>query len=159
MNTEEAGMVNAYVCPDGHTTWTRNGDDGTTPHVMPCPETGCDKEATSQFYKVPQETPATHEWYRPQFPANLDGPARSYAEQGGLMLRRTVPLPWTQPTNPTEARLAPDGRVAFRIHIAISVWDNESEQRWYAVDTPNGQFTVTLLTDEEVAEWAPLEMR
>ncbi|MFJ5984334.1 hypothetical protein [Lentzea sp. NPDC092896] len=158
MLTEQAGMVNAYVCPGGHTTWTRNADDGTTPHVTPCPELGCEDEAASQFYKVPQETPTTHEWYQPLFPANLDGPARLYAEQGGLILRRTVPLPWTHLTNPTELRLAPDGRVAFRAHIAISVWDNESELRWYVVTTPDGQFTVTLLTDEDVADWTPLEM-
>jgi hypothetical protein len=66
------------------------------------------------------------------------------------------PPPWPHPTNPTEARRAADGRIAFRIHIALDLWNAISEQRWYVIDTPNGQFTVTLLSDEDVADWTPV---
>lgn len=68
------------------------------------------------------------------------------------------PPAWPHPTNPTEIRRAPDGRIAFRIHIALDLWSAVSEQRWYFVDTPNGLFTLTPLTDEAVADWAVLEM-
>lgn len=68
------------------------------------------------------------------------------------------PPPWPHPTNPTELRRAPDGRIAFRIHIAINVWSATSEQRWFFVDTPNGQFTITPLADEAVTDWTEVDL-
>lgn len=70
----------------------------------------------------------------------------------------TEPPPWPHPTNPTEARRAADDRIAFRIHIALNLWTATSEQRWYVIDTPDGQFTVTLLTDDDVADWTPVPL-
>lgn len=90
--SEQAGLVNAYMCPAGHTTWTRNADEGTTPFIIGCPD--CDQRARSQFYRVPQQgQPISHEWYRPtkRRTRRLSPDERQHVELGGLLLRSVEP--------------------------------------------------------------------
>jgi hypothetical protein len=155
--TEQAGKINAYVCPNEHTTWTRNADAGTTAMLIPCPEVGCRKQAASKFYRVDQNPDlVTHEWYRHPRPRRLSPEQREHVERGGLLLRRLFPPPWPHPATPTEARRGPDGRIVLRLHVAVDVWESTSEQHWVAFDTPNGQLTITVLADDEVQDWAVL---
>lgn len=155
--TEQPGMINAYVCSNQHTLWTRNADAGTTPMLIPCPEPGCKTSAASKFYRVEQNAGlVTHEWYRHPKPSRLTPEQRQHVERGGLLLRRLFPPPWPHATIPTEARRAPDGRIALQLHVAVDVWEPTSEHRWVSFATPGGHLTVTLLTDEEVQDWPVL---
>lgn len=89
---EQAGLVNAYVCAAGHTTWTRNANEGVTPFIIDCPN--CEQLARSQFYRVPQQgQPVTHEWYRPtkRWTRRLPADEREHIELGGLLLRPVEP--------------------------------------------------------------------
>jgi hypothetical protein len=54
--SEEAGLVNVYVCElCGKPTITKNRDEGTTPFMLVCRATsGCGGLAISSFYRVPQ---------------------------------------------------------------------------------------------------------
>lgn len=64
--SEQAGLVNVYVCDEcSGTTVTRNRDTGTTPFAMRCRKAGCGGAATSTFYTGPQSQVATHTWIRP----------------------------------------------------------------------------------------------
>lgn len=91
--TEQAGMINAYRCGAGHGTLTRNADSGTTPFLIRCPFPECDRESRSQFYRVPQDTDASHEWYRPTSARGLTPGERDHVERGGLLLRQVKPIP------------------------------------------------------------------
>lgn len=91
--TEQAGMVNAYLCGSGHATWTRNADDGTTPFIIRCPA-DCGREAKSRFYRVQQnDVPVSHEWYRPADLSGLSVGKRDHVRRGGLLLRQVAPIP------------------------------------------------------------------
>jgi hypothetical protein len=90
------GKKNRYTCQScGHAYVTVDKDDGTTPFMAPCQAKGCKGMAQSEFYRVPQNLEASHEWYR-MGPAEARGLAahlRQHHEMGGLFLRRvTVPM-------------------------------------------------------------------
>lgn len=88
--TEQAGLINVYACGK-HATWTRNADEGTTPFIIRCP--ACGAEAQSQFYRVPQDAPVSHEWYRPSNLQGLSPGEREHVQRGGLLLRQINPIP------------------------------------------------------------------
>ncbi|MDX3661306.1 hypothetical protein PV646_28710 [Streptomyces sp. ID05-26A] len=91
--TEQAGMINAYVCPSQHAVWTRNADSGTTPYIIRCPAPECSREARSQMYQVPQHLEPTHEWCRPSRTSPLTPGERQHVQRGGLLLRAIKPIP------------------------------------------------------------------
>ncbi len=91
--TEQAGMINAYVCDSQHTVWTRNADSGTTPFIIRCPAPRCGREARSQMYRVPQHLDPTHEWYRPAKTRGLTQAERTHVRLGGLLMRPIRPIP------------------------------------------------------------------
>lgn len=91
--TEQAGMVNTYVCGSQHAVWTRNADSGTTPFIIRCPAPDCGRESRSQFYRVPQHLEASHEWYKPSDLRGLTPGERNHVQRGGLLLRQIKPIP------------------------------------------------------------------
>ncbi|CRK59051.1 hypothetical protein [Alloactinosynnema sp. L-07] len=95
---EPKGAINAYLCPNGHATWTRNRDEGTTPAFIPCPAF-CGADARSAWYRVPQDSDAhcAHEWYRPTDLTTLTPGERDHVDRGGLLLRHRI--------NPFHARV------------------------------------------------------
>lgn len=103
------GKVNLYVCegdpappslpglptrpakPDcGRFTVTVDREPGVTPFMIRCPF--CKATATSSFYRVPQNWPADHEWYRPdEFGPEDSDWTKEHVLKGGLMLRKIEP--------------------------------------------------------------------
>lgn len=55
-----------------------------------------------------------------------------------------------------EVRLSPDGVIAQTIPEDVVRERADREARWLAVSWPNGQMTMTLLADEDVADWRVL---
>lgn len=96
------GRFNVYVCSEGHTTVTKDLDNGTTPMLLVCRATGregdCDEMAYSRGYPegdVPAEYLEHYEqrgwdWYRPdaQEMRTLSGAYLHHVAQGGLLLKR-----------------------------------------------------------------------
>lgn len=66
------------------------------------------------------------------------------------------PHPWPHPTNPTQMRQAPDGRIA----LCFTYRDKDYKPAigWVVLDTPNGQLQLTVLTGGDVADWTPVKM-
>ncbi len=91
--TEQAGMVNAYLCGNQHAVWTLNVDDGTTPFIIRCPVPDCGGESRSSFYRVSQDVETSHEWYRPASTRGLTPGERDHVQRGGLLLRQVKPIP------------------------------------------------------------------
>lgn len=94
--TNLVGKKNRYTCQKCNSYYiTIDKDDGTTPFMAPCQVRLCDGMAQSEFYRVDQSMPATHEWYRAG-----DIEARSmkmhlcqHHDWGGLFLRKaSVPM-------------------------------------------------------------------
>jgi|GEM_PF-1412178 len=84
------GKKNVYICVScerGVVTVDR--EDGVTPMLIPC-QFGCKAVMHSQFYRVQQDLPATHEWYRPTEEELRDAsPAmRDHVSRGGLDIRK-----------------------------------------------------------------------
>lgn len=52
-----------------------------------------------------------------------------------------------------EVRVSPDGVVAQTIPEEVVRARADREARWIAVSWPNGVMTMTLLADEDVADW------
>ena len=82
------GKKNIYTCTAGHSTVTVDIDDGVTPFMITCQEDGCDRTATSMFYRCDQDLEPTHEWYKPDKDAEMTQGERDHVEQGGLLLRK-----------------------------------------------------------------------
>lgn len=91
--TEQAGLINAYVCDSQHAVWTRNADSGTTPFIIRCPAPKCGGESRSNFYRVSQDVDPSHEWYRPTKMRGLTPGERQHVALGGLLLRPIKPIP------------------------------------------------------------------
>ncbi len=92
--SEQAGLINAYLCDKGHAMWTRNADSGTTPFMVRCPAPGCGSYGKSKFYRVQQEgVPVSHEWYKPADLRGLTPGERDHVQRGGLLLRQIKPIP------------------------------------------------------------------
>ena len=86
--TEQAGMINQYVCSKcGGEITTVNLHEGTTPAMLACRVTdGCDGNMFSQHYLVDQGLMADYEWYKPnKLPK---GVMREHVKMGGLLLRK-----------------------------------------------------------------------
>lgn len=87
------GMKNVYMCDTcGHGFISQDIDDGTTPFMTKCLTPGCKGNATSFFYKAPQDWlrgRAVVEWYRPtqEETEKLPPHARAHVEKGGLISR------------------------------------------------------------------------
>lgn len=95
------GRFNVYVCSEGHTTVTKDLDNGTTPMLLVCRATGregdCDEMAHSRGYpegEVPDAYLQHYErhgwdWYRPdaQEMRTLSGAYLQHVAQGGLLLK------------------------------------------------------------------------
>ena len=86
--------LNAYTCElCGFSIVTVDHAAGVTPAFIPCQVTpDCPGWMHSARYRVAQDLPPTHEWYRPD-PAEIAtlSPARQeHVRLGGLLLR---PLP------------------------------------------------------------------
>jgi hypothetical protein len=80
--SEEAGLVNVYVCEEcGFETVTKNRDAGTTPFMISCrnPKT-CGGFATSKFYRVSQTLVPMFLWIKP----TADELARTLADYDAL---------------------------------------------------------------------------
>jgi hypothetical protein len=95
------GKRNIYECAKGHKTVTVDTAEGVTAFTISCPaceESGESVEAFSSFYRVPQTSKPTHEWYKPtkedliklqaecqpyQFDNIMD-----HVNQGGLLFRK-----------------------------------------------------------------------
>lgn len=95
-----AGMKNLYVCIGesmgvgatsangcGKAMWTIDREPGVTPFLAKCHH--CGGFAQSKSYRVPQDTVADYEWYRP----DAFGPDDSvrvidHVLNGGLLLRK-----------------------------------------------------------------------
>jgi hypothetical protein len=90
------GKKNAYICQTcGKPTVTIDRDEGTTPFQIDCQQKDCKGNAVSEFYNVPQNLEATHEWYRmgPAEARGLKPHLRQHHEMGGLFLRRvSIPM-------------------------------------------------------------------
>ncbi len=88
---EQTGKINVYICKTcRHGTTTINACDGVTPFMIRCRKLGCDGMAESLFYRVPQNSWPSHEWYKPEGKelAALDQSTRDHVDKGGLILRR-----------------------------------------------------------------------
>jgi hypothetical protein len=86
------GKKNVYSCTEcGYQTITIDKDDGTTPFMIQCRNPfKCTGWSRSNFYRVDQDLPPTHEWYRPdeQEIAQLTKPAViDHVRMGGLLIR------------------------------------------------------------------------
>lgn len=57
------GMINAYVCPELHTTITKNVDDGFIPSEIGCLQ--CQQPARTMQFQVNQSFKPIAEWYMP----------------------------------------------------------------------------------------------
>lgn len=85
------GKKNRYTCQScGHQYVTVDKDDGTTPFMSGCQKPGCKGMAQSEFYRVDQSLPATHEWYRASDSEarGMKPGSRQHHDQGGLFLRK-----------------------------------------------------------------------
>lgn len=87
------GRVNCYVCSVcGHTTKTRDVDEGVSPIYFECEK--CGNRAFSTFYKdvVPDQEP-TFEWFRPSLRKVVKNRKEElildHVLSGGLMPRPT----------------------------------------------------------------------
>lgn len=92
LKCEQRGQVNAYYCGAcGRHTITINAADGVTPFMIGCRATpGCNGQARSMFYRVPQTTFPHWEWHVPE-PAEWPKLGRetiAHIFQGGMILRR-----------------------------------------------------------------------
>lgn len=95
-----AGMKNLYVCIGesmgvgsdsasgcGQAMWTIDREPGVTPFLTKCRH--CGGYAQSKAYRVPQDTVADFEWYRPEtFAADMGPSTRDHILRGGLILRK-----------------------------------------------------------------------
>jgi hypothetical protein len=62
--SEPAGGINVYKCQTcGWKAVTENLVEGTTPFMIACER--CTGSCYSSFYRVPQDQPATHVWFKP----------------------------------------------------------------------------------------------
>jgi hypothetical protein len=67
---EGRGMKNAYTCGScGKFMIVVLRNPGTTPMWKNCE--GCEGEATSRIYRIPQDSPPFYEWYRPMTQAEI----------------------------------------------------------------------------------------
>ena len=95
-----AGMKNLYVCIGdsmgvgttsaegcGQAMWTIDREPGVTPFLTMCRH--CGGYAQSKAYRVPQDTVADYEWYRPDaFRPDDSAWTRDHVLNGGLLLRK-----------------------------------------------------------------------
>lgn len=95
-----AGLKNLYVCIGesmggeassatgcGQAMWTIDREPGVTPFLAKCHH--CGGFAQSKAYRVPQDTPADFEWYRPDALApDMSPSTRDHILRGGLILRK-----------------------------------------------------------------------
>jgi hypothetical protein len=84
------GKKNQYYCVScRRAVVTVDRDDGVTPMLIPC-QFGCKAVMHSAFYKVNQDLPATHEWYRPgeEELKNASPAMRDHVSRGGLDIRK-----------------------------------------------------------------------
>lgn len=91
------GTKNRYTCQTCNAWYvTVDRDDGTTPFMAPCQVSFCKGMAQSEFYRVDQSLPATHEWYRASDveARGMKPNLRQHHDMGGLFLRR-VPITMT----------------------------------------------------------------
>ena len=86
---EKKGQRNRYICQTcGKSIVTINIDDGTTPFMINCEATkNCDGAMYSQYYDIPQDTPATYEWFKPKSLKGYSREMREHFSLGGLDLR------------------------------------------------------------------------
>lgn len=102
------GMLNCYICPRKHFTFTIDRDHGVTPFMIRCEHREslalnskkslrsiqCSEAAESSFYRVPKEYEwlVTHEFYRPTFEyfkSRISRPEMiNHIEHGGLCFRK-----------------------------------------------------------------------
>lgn len=85
------GKKNRYTCQEcGFQFVTVDKDPGTTPFMCGCQKPGCKGTAQSEFYRVDQSLPATHEWYRASDveARGMKPHVRQHHDMGGLLLRK-----------------------------------------------------------------------
>lgn len=85
------GKKNRYTCQECNSYYiTVDKDDGTTPFMAPCQARFCDGMAQSEFYRVDQSLPASHEWYRANDveARGMKPHMRQHHDMGGLFLRK-----------------------------------------------------------------------
>lgn len=85
------GKKNRYTCQACNSHYiTVDRDDGTTPFMAPCQVSFCKGMAQSEFYRIDQSLPASHEWYRATAAEarGMKPNSRQHHDMGGLFLRR-----------------------------------------------------------------------
>jgi hypothetical protein len=90
---EKVGQRNCYICQEcGGFIITENLDDGTTPFIIACKATkGCHGTMYSMFYNIPQDMPATYEWFKPKSMKGYSREMQEHFRLGGLDLRKRCP--------------------------------------------------------------------
>lgn len=155
---DNAGLKNAYVCENLHTTVTVNIETGKTPYQIPCPE--CSLPARTMNFQVDQELSAGYEFYRMteseaigEDPTNptLKGYDLAWWQSGGLTFRENpgvVPPAVTfNPATPTTMYMDAGQMAKMNLLLTEVVTAN---------DTPE---TGNFLTENGVAFLNELQMK